>query len=58
MIINAEKVNTVKFVKLKSGKIVRQVDEHYLRSDIPCGLAACPLCDKNDSNKTFSLNAY
>jgi len=38
MIIGAEKVNTVKFVKLKSGKIVRQVDEQYLRKDIPCGL--------------------
>ena len=54
MIIGAEKVNTVKFVKLRSGKIVRQIEEQYLRKDIPCGIQNCPLCDKNDS-KHLSL---
>ena len=49
MIISADKVNTVKFVKLKNGKIVRHVDEQYLRKDIPCGVSDCPLCDKNES---------
>ena len=49
MIISAERVNTVKFVKLKSGKIIRQVDEQYLRPDVPCGLTNCPFCDKNES---------
>ena len=53
MIISAERVNTVKFIKLKSGKIVRQVEEQYLRNDIPCGLSNCPLCDKNESNNLF-----
>lgn len=53
MIISAEKINTVKFRKLKSGKIVRVIDEQYLRSDIPCGLTECPLCDRNESKILF-----
>jgi hypothetical protein len=57
MMISAERVNNVKFIKLKSGKIVRQVEEQYLRSDIPCGLANCPLCDKNESRYNF-IHSY
>ena len=53
MIISADRVNTVKFVKLKSGKIIRQVEEQYLRADVPCGITTCPLCDKNESNKSL-----
>jgi len=41
-------VNHTRFRKLASGKIVKTVDEQYLRSDIPCGHNACPICDKND----------
>lgn len=41
-------MNHTRFRKLASGKIVKTVDEQYLRSDIPCGHNACPICDKND----------
>jgi hypothetical protein len=36
-----------KFKKLNNGKIVKSVDEQYLRNDVPCGLNDCPLCDVN-----------
>lgn len=58
MIISAEKVNTIKFIKLKSGKIVRNVDEHYLRKDIPCGLVNCPLCDRNESKPILEITNF
>jgi len=58
MIIGAEKVNTVKFVKLKSGKIVRQIEEQYLRKDIPCGISNCPLCDRNESKTSIIFLFY
>ena len=47
MIVGGRKTNLVKFKKIASGKIVKTLDEQYLRSDIPCGLTDCPLCDSN-----------
>jgi hypothetical protein len=32
-----------------NGKIMKTVDEQYVRQDVPCGLSDCPLCDKNFS---------
>ena len=49
MIIGGKRVNIVKFKKLQNGKILKQVDEQYIREDIPCGLSECPLCDRNES---------
>ena len=59
MIIRAERerVNNSEFIKLNGGKIFMQVEEQYLRSDIPCGLSNCPLCDKNESRYTC-FHAY
>ena len=47
MIVGGRKMNQVRFRKLASGKIVKTLDEQYLRGDIPCGLVNCPLCDVN-----------
>jgi hypothetical protein len=47
--ICGKKVNQVKYRKLNNGKIVKQVDEQYIRQDLPCGLEKCPFCDKNQS---------
>ncbi|CDW74058.1 exosome complex exonuclease rrp44 [Stylonychia lemnae] len=49
MLLTSKRVNTVKFRKLQNGKIVKQVEEQYIRSDIPCGIKNCPFCDINDS---------
>ena len=38
MFHSSERINQIKFKKLANGKIVKSVDEQYLRSDIPCGL--------------------
>ena len=39
-----KKTNKVSFKKLQNGKIVKNVDEQYIRSDLPCGLKGCPVC--------------
>ena len=49
MIVGGRKMNQVRFRKLASGKIVKTLDEQYLRGDIPCGLATCPRCDVNQN---------
>jgi len=49
MIVGGTKINQTKFVKLNNGRIVKKIEEQYLREDIPCGLAECPFCDKNYS---------
>ena len=41
------RVNHAKFRKLMSGKIVKQIEEQYLRNDVPCGYKDCSLCDVN-----------
>lgn len=49
MIVAGLKVNQPKFVKLNNGRIIKKVDEQYIREDIPCGLKDCAFCDKNYS---------
>jgi hypothetical protein len=44
---NTKRVNTVTYKKLHNGKIMKSVQEQYLRKDLPCGLSGCPLCDVN-----------
>ena len=51
MIVGGRKLNQVKFRKLASGKIVKTLDEQYLRGDIPCGLVNCPEFDVNPNCK-------
>ena len=51
MIVGGRKSNQVKFRKLASGKIVKTLDEQYLRGDIPCGIVNCPLFDVNPNCK-------
>ena len=43
------KTNKITYRKLMNGKIVKSVDEQYLRDDIPCGIRNCPLCHTNIS---------
>ena len=57
MIIGGTRQNAVKFRKLQNGKIVKTVDEQYLRSDIPCGHVSCPMCSFNQS-KLIITNIY
>ena len=49
MIVAGLKVNQPKFVKLNNGRIIKKVDEQYIREDIPCGPKDCAFCDKNYS---------
>lgn len=58
MILNSGRVNTVKFKKLINGKIIKSVEEQYLRADLPCGLKNCPLCDTNESKPLESYKTY
>ena len=51
MIVGGKKLNQVRFKKLASGKIVKMLDEQYLRQDVPCGLANCPICEANPNCK-------
>ena len=39
------KVNKIGYRKLANGKIVKSVEEQYVRTDLPCGVRKCPLCD-------------
>lgn len=60
MIVAGSKQNQPKFVKLNNGRIIKKIDEQYIREDLPCGLSTCPFCDKNYSNSfdfpyTFTL---
>jgi hypothetical protein len=34
---SGSRVNIPKFKKLNNGKIVKQIDEQYLRNDVDCG---------------------
>jgi hypothetical protein len=43
------KVNKVGYRKLASGKIVKNLDEQYLRKEMACGISSCPFCEKNHS---------
>jgi len=47
MIVEGTKQNQVRFKKLASGRIVKMLDEQYLRADVPCGVSNCPLCETN-----------
>lgn len=58
MIVGGTKINQTKFVKLNNGRIVKKIDEQYIREDIPCGLAACPFCDKNYSKNIQIITDY
>ncbi|CAG9539925.1 unnamed protein product [Cercopithifilaria johnstoni] len=40
----SKRVLNVLYRKTKSGKIVKRVNEHYLRNDIGCGLETCGYC--------------
>lgn len=44
-----KKINKIGYKKLNNGKIVKSVEEQYLRQDVPCGVKQCPFCDKNTS---------
>ena len=44
-----QKTNKISYRKLHNGKIVKSVDEQYIRQDVPCGVKQCPFCDKNQS---------
>ena len=39
--------NNVKYKKTAKGKIIKLIEEQYIRTDLPCGFAACPFCDAN-----------
>lgn len=41
------RINKISYRKLNNGKIVKSVDEQYIRRDVPCGVKQCPLCDLN-----------
>ena len=59
MIVGGRKLNQVKFRKLASGKIVKTLDEQYLRGDIPCGVATCTQCDVNPNCRLqLELNGH
>jgi hypothetical protein len=49
MIVSGSKVNQAKFIKLNNGRIVKKVEEQYIRADVPCGLHDCSFCDRNFS---------
>ena len=51
MIVGGRKLNQVRFKKLASGKIVKMLDEQYLRQDVPCGVTNCPVCETNPNCK-------
>jgi exosome complex exonuclease DIS3/RRP44 len=40
------------FKKTKRGAVIKIVREHYLRSDLACGLPGCPICIGQTSNLT------
>ena len=37
--------NNVKNKKTAKGKIIKLIEEQYIRTDLPCGFASCPFCD-------------
>ena len=43
--LGATCVNKIGYRKLQNGKIVKTVDEKYIRPDIACGVKGCPLCE-------------
>lgn len=44
------------FLKIsKRGSVAKVVREHYLRSDIPCGVQGCPSCEQSSSDLLPSL---
>ena len=45
------------FKKLQNGKIVKNVDEQYIRSDLPCGLKGCPVCYYEDFISHYNINS-
>jgi hypothetical protein len=49
MIVGGRRQNQVRFRKLANGKIVKTLDEQYLRNDLPSGLANCPITESNPS---------
>ena len=55
MIVGGRKTNQVRFRKLASGKIVKVLDEQYLRQDVPCGLKNWP-GSENNPNCRLELN--
>lgn len=38
------KTNKIGYRKLNNGKIIKSVDEQYVRNDLTCGVRQCPLC--------------
>lgn len=52
------KTNKIGYRKLANGKIVKSVDEQYLRDDLPCGLRNCPLCHTNISKFTTKTRQF
>jgi len=44
-------INKVTYRKLNNGKIVKSVDEQYIRDDLPCGIKHCPLCGADEQGK-------
>lgn len=64
MIVAGQKLNQPKFRKLANGKIMKTVEEQYIRQDVPCGLTDCPMCDRNftcrlkyeDTNSSDDVN--
>ena len=52
-----QKIDADMDILLENGKIVKTVDEQYLRSDIPCGHVSCPMCSFNQS-KLIITNIY
>ena len=51
MIVGGKKLNQVRYKKLAIGKIVKMLDEQYLRQDVPFSVSNFPLCETNASCK-------
>jgi len=39
--------------KTSNGNVVKEVREHYVRDDIPCGHPSCRTCVVDDSKRTL-----
>lgn len=46
------------YIQRKGPKILKQVSELYLHSDIGCGIENCKLCDENPSSITLQDTLY
>ena len=50
---NLIKTNKIGYRKLNNGKIIKSVDEQYVRDDLTCGVRQCPLCQAPAGKSKF-----